>query len=72
MSILKYFIDNLFHKFQNNPCYNESQASLKCQISNPGDNDACQRFIDNYKLCLDFWKNVRNARRAKNLIPGIL
>ena len=56
--------------FQNNPCYNESQASLKCQISNPGDTDACQRFVDNYKLCLDFWKNVRIARRAKNLSPG--
>ena len=54
---------------ENDPCFYEGKASMKCVIDNVGNKDACQKYFESYKKCKKFWFDVYKVRRQADLTP---
>merc|ERR1711971_520219 len=59
------------NSIQNDPCYFEGKASMKCVTDNVGDKSKCQQYFDSYKKCKKFWYDVYVGRRQANLKPHL-
>ena len=58
---------HLEHLIANNPCHDESIVSLKCLEAN--NQESCQKEINNYKKCKQFWYDIYNFRRLHGIRP---
>lgn len=63
--------DNLRYRIENDPCFEESEITSKCQVDSLGDFDACKKEILNYKTCKDFWYKVKKDRLKKGIDPAL-
>lgn len=62
--------ENLTKK-QEDPCFSEREKSLNCLAEYESSQSICDQHILNYKICKDFWVNVRTYRKNHKILPHL-